>query len=161
MHYFRRMAIAGQRVQKSLSNARARQALLDRLERLAPEARPLWGKMTAPQMLAHLVDWMRMAKGEIKATAQNRPLRYPPLKQLVIYWLPFPKGVPTAPELIRNDHPEWAVEHAAVRQYIQWFENLDPKATWPEHPVFGKMTPKAWCVFAYRHMDHHLRQFGI
>jgi hypothetical protein len=161
MHYFRRRGIAGQRMQKSLSNARARQELLDRLERLAPEARPLWGKMTAPQMLAHLADWMRMAKGELKAAAINRPLRYPPLKQLAIYWLPFPKGVPTAPELIRREPPEWAVEHAAVRQYVQWFENLDPKATWPDHPVFGKMTPKAWCVFAYRHMDHHLRQFGI
>jgi hypothetical protein len=145
-------------MQRSLSNAVARKELLDRLERLRPEATPRWGKMTAPQMLAHLADWMLMAKGELKAAAQNRPLRYPPLKQLVIYWLPFPKGVPTAPELIRRDLPEWTIEYAAVRRHVQSF---DPKATWPDHPVFGKMTPKAWCVFAYRHMDHHLRQFGI
>jgi hypothetical protein len=148
-------------MQKSLSNARARQELLDRLERLAPEAKPRWGTMTATQMLAHLADWMLMAKGELKTSAQNRPLRYPPLKQLVMYWLPFPKGVPTAPELIRREPLEWAIEHAAVRHHVQSFENLDPKTTWPEHPVFGKMTSKAWCVFAYRHMDHHFRQFGI
>ncbi|HMG96870.1 MAG TPA: hypothetical protein VK565_11245, partial [Gemmatimonadaceae bacterium] len=79
-------------MQRSLSNALARKELLDRLERLTPEATPLWGTMSAPQMLAHLADWMLMAKGELKTAAINRPLRYPPLKQLVIYWLPFPKG---------------------------------------------------------------------
>ena len=148
-------------MQKSLSNTRARMELLDRLEHLAPEATPLWGRMTAPQMLAHLVDWMLMAKGELEVAAKNRPLRYPPFKQLVIYWLPFPKGVPTAPELISRKPLAWAIEHAAVRQHVQSFENLNPKAMWPEHPVFGKMTPKAWGVLGYRHMDHHLRQFGI
>jgi len=149
-------------MQRSLSNALARKELLDRLERLTPDTTPLWGEMTAPQMLAHLADWMLMAKGELKAARINRPLRYPPLKQLVIYWLPFPKNVPTAPELKGRKPLEWAVERGAVRRHVQSFENMDPPiATWPEHPVFGKMTPKAWCVFAYRHMDHHLRQFGI
>lgn len=146
---------------KSLSHARARRELIDRLERLRPEATPLWGRMTAPQMLAHLADWMLMAKGEIKTAARIPILRYPPLKQLLIYWLPFPKGVPTAPELISRKPSEWAIEEAAVRRHVQWFENLDPKTTWPEHPVFGKMTPQAWCVLGYRHMDHHLRQFGV
>src|ERR1700674_1310486 len=123
-------------MRKSLSDVRARQELLDRLERLRPEASPRWGKMTAPQMLAHLADWMLMAKGELKAAAINRPLRYPPLKQLVIYWLPFPRGVPTAPELIRSDLPDWNIEYAAVRRHVQSFGKLDPKKTWPEHPVF-------------------------
>src|SRR4051812_42772378 len=85
---------------KSLSNASAREELLDRMQRLSPEAMARWGKMTAPQMLAHLADWMLMAKGEIRIAPRNKVLRYPPLKQLVIYWLPFPRGVPTAPELI-------------------------------------------------------------
>lgn len=148
-------------MQKSLSNARVRQELLDRLERLAPDTTPLWGRMTAPQMLAHLAGWMLMARGELKTAPRNLPLRYPLLKQLIIYWLPFLKGVPTAPELKSRKPSDWAIEQAAVRKHIQWFENPDPKATWPEHPAFGKMTPKAWCVLAYRHTDHHLRQFGI
>jgi hypothetical protein len=146
---------------KSLLNPRARQELLDRLERLKPEATPLWGKMTAPQMLAHVADWMLMAKGDLKAAPKKRPLRYPPLKQLVIYWLPFPQSVPTAPELISRKPSDWAIERSAVRQHVQSFEQLDPKAMWPEHPVFGKLTTKAWCVLGYRHTDHHFRQFGI
>jgi len=63
--------------------------------------------------------------------------------------------------LDRLERLEWSMERAVVRKQVQSFENLDPRATWPEHPVFGKMTSQAWCVFAYRHMDHHLRQFGI
>ncbi len=117
--------------------------------------------MTAHQMLAHLADWMLMAKGDLKTAPMKRMLRYPPLKQLAIYWLPFPKGVATAPELLGRKPSAWSVERAAVRERVQQFENLDPKLTWPEHPVFGKMSAKAWCVFAYRHTDHHLRQFRI
>jgi hypothetical protein len=146
---------------KSLSNARIRQEMLERLERLTPGATPLWGRMTAPQMLAHLADWLLMAKGELPVAAIPSFLRYAPVKQLAIYWLPFPRKVQTAPELILRKPSEWDIEHAAVRRHVQSFENMEAEAAWPEHPVFGKMTPKAWCVFAYRHADHHFRQFGI
>jgi hypothetical protein len=146
---------------KSLWNAQARRELLDRMERLSPAAKPLWGRMNAPQMLAHLANWMQMAEGNLETAAMNRPLRYPPLKQLVIYWLPFPKGVPTAPELISREPSDWSIEQAAVRQHIQSFEKKDPKAMGPLHPAFGKLTPKAWGVLGYRHIDHHFRQFGI
>lgn len=146
---------------RSLWNAQARQELLDRLERLAPDATPLWGRMSAPQMLAHVADWMQMAKGELKAEARNLYLRHPPLKQLVIFWLPFPRGVPTAPELLVRGSSEWAIERAAVREHVQSFQNLDPKALSPDHPAFGRMTPRAWGVLGYRHTDHHFRQFGV
>ena len=51
-------------------------------------------------MLAHLNDSYRMCTGELKVKSKNLPLRYTPIKQLVIYVAPFPKGAPTAPELI-------------------------------------------------------------
>ena len=146
---------------KTMSDARACRELIARLERLSPEARPLWGTMTAPQMLAHLAGWMRMAKGELKASPRMPFMRYPPLKQLIIYWLPFPKGVQTAPELIISASADWAIEQTTVREDMLAFQKMHPNGLWPEHPVFGRMTPKAWGVFAYRHTDHHLRQFGV
>jgi hypothetical protein len=145
---------------RSLSDAGARQELVERVDRLAPEAKALWGRMTAPQMLAHLADWMLMAKGELNTAPRNRGLSFFPLKQLAIFWLPFPKGVPTAPELISRKPLVWTVERTAVRKHVESFGTLNP-AVWPEHPVFGKMTPRAWRVLGYRHMDHHLRQFGV
>src|SRR5207248_10731118 len=146
---------------KSLSNASARRELLDRLERLRPEADRRWGTMTAPQMLAHLADWMLMASGDIKTAAIKRALRYPPLKQLAIYWLPFPRGVQTAPELLGRLPREWSVEYAPVRQHVEAFEELYVRTRWAVQPVFGNMTSRAWGVCAYRRTDHHWRQFGV
>lgn len=84
-------------MKRSLSDRRARHQLVDRLERLAPEAKPQWGKMTAPQMVAHLADWMLMAQGKLETAPKKRALRFPPIKQLVICWrarLP-PHGPPS------------------------------------------------------------------
>ena len=148
-------------MKRSLSDARARQQLLERLERLSPDAKPLWGKMNAPRMLAHLVDWMLMAKGDVKVALKNHPARHAPIKQVAIYWLPIPKGIPTAPELVSRVPSEWTAERDALRRHIQWFEKLDSKFVWPAHPLFWKLSPEAWCVLGYRHTDHHFRQFGI
>jgi hypothetical protein len=146
---------------KSLWNVQAREELLDRLERLRPESKPRWGRMNAPQMLAHLRMWMQMATGEIRTANKKLPLRYPLVKQLLIYWLPFPKGVPTAPELISRETQDWATEYAAVRAYLQSLEAASPGSEWPEHPAFGTITTRAWGVLAYRHTDHHFNQFGV
>ena len=146
---------------KTLWNARARQELLDRLQRLSPQAKPLWGRMNAPQMLAHLSKWMQMAEGDLATADKKLLMRYPPLKQFVVYWMPWPKGVPTAPELICRDEFDWNKEYAAVRQMLLSFEKRDPKGPWPVHPAFGRMTSRAWGVLGYRHTDHHFRQFGI
>jgi hypothetical protein len=148
-------------MQRSLANAGNRQELLERLARLRPDASPLWGKMTAPRMLAHLADWMLMASGDLHVAPKKVVLRYTPIKQLAIYLLPFPKGVPTAPELLARTPSEWATETASVSERIQSFETLYRKSQWPDHPVFGRMTARSWSVFAYRHTDHHLRQFGV
>src|SRR5689334_17987319 len=122
-------------MQKSFSNRIDREELLARLARLAPVATPRWGTMTAHRMLAHLVDWMLMAKGDLAIARKSTVLQYPPLKQLAIYWLPFPRGVPTAPELISRKPLDWAIECAAMREHMQWFEHRDPNAPWPEHPI--------------------------
>jgi len=146
---------------RSLSDTKARQDLLDRLERLTPEARPLWGKMTAPQMLAHLVDWMLMIRGDLRTVPIKTYVRYPPMKQFAIYWMPWPKGVPTARELLPGRPVNWGPERELLRQYMQSYPELESRASWPEHPAFGNMTTRAWGVLGYRHTDHHFRQFGI
>jgi hypothetical protein len=146
---------------KSLLNPQTCQELLARLECLRSDAAPLWGRMSAPQMVAHLVDWMRMADGEIETVVWNSPLRYSPVKQLIIYWLPFPKGVSTAPELIGREPSSWPAEHVAMRRHLESFATRDRRASWPLHPAFGKLSSNAWGVLGYRHTDHHFRQFGI
>ena len=146
---------------KTLWDESSRRELKDRLEHLQGDAPARWGKMNAPQMVRHVVSAMQMANGELDTAQKNLPIRFPPLKQLVIYWLPWPQGSPTAPELLNQEPGEWAEGIAQLRAQIDGFGARDRKAPWPIHPAFGKLTPKAWGVLTYRHIDHHLRQFGV
>ena len=147
---------------KTLWDADNRRELVDRLNRLKPDATPLWGRMNAPQMVAHLVGWMRMANGELKTAPLHKPIRFPVVKQMVIYWLPWPKGVPTAPELLSKARHDFALEQASFRRYLNEYERApDPKFVWPVHPAFGRLTTREWGALGYRHTDHHLRQFGV
>jgi len=146
---------------KSLWQPPARQELLDRLGRLDATQPAAWGRFTAPQMLAHLSNSMRMAFGDLPTASKRLPLRYPPLKQIVIYWLPFPRSAPTARELIDRTPDEWSAELATCCSLIERFGRERPEREWPEHPAFGPLTARQWGVLGYKHTDHHLRQFGV
>jgi hypothetical protein len=140
----------------------AREDLCRRVDRLTPDAKAQWGKFNATQMLAHLNDAMRMSMGELQVPPKNLPIRYPPLKQLIIYALPFPKGAPTAPALLaRCDGADFAREKAEFRGVAERLGQKPADDVWPEHPAFGKLSHRAWGVLGYRHADHHLRQFGV
>ncbi len=77
-----------------------RTSIADRAQRVTADATPGWGKMNASAMMAHINDSLRMALGDLAVKSKNLPLRYKPIRKLFIYYLPMPKGAPTAPELI-------------------------------------------------------------
>jgi hypothetical protein len=145
---------------KTVWDAAARDEIRDRIARLSPDATRLWGRMTAPQMMAHLVYCMHMANGNMAVASKNLPLRYTPLKQFVIYLAPFPKSAPTAPELVGRAPADWPSECNALCRGMDQFAERDRSGPFPEHPAFGKLTARAWGRLIYRHIDHHLRQFG-
>jgi len=134
--------------------------LSDRIGRLAWDRRGVWGKFTAPKMVCHLADSLKMAMGDLKVASKRLPIRYPPLKQLIIYVAPFPKGAPTAPELLARAPDEWARDVEELQALLARAASARTTDTWPEHPAFGRLSTRAWGVLIYRHMDHHLRQFG-
>jgi len=146
---------------KSVWDPAVRQDLAARLQRLSPELTPAWGRFTAPQMLAHVVDALGMAFGDVPTKSKRLPLRHPPLKQLVIYWLPFPRNAPTATELISRVPASWDGEVGSCRTLIERFAREPRARTWPEHPAFGPLDARQWGILAYRHTDHHFRQFGV
>ena len=146
---------------KTVWDPAARAELCERIGRLTPEASRRWGSMSAPQMVAHLVDSLRMAFGELPVASKHLPLRYTPIKQLVIYWLPFPKGAPTAPELISRVPTDWRGDCASLLMLVDSFAARARSSRWPDHPAFGALTGNQWGVLIYRHMDHHLKQFGV
>ena len=147
---------------RSAWNDADRRELQERLMRLTSDAKARWGKFTAPQMVTHLADSLHMALGDLPCTPKKLPIRYSPLKQLIIYWLPFPKGVPTAPELVsRVPASDWSACVGEVRSLLDAFARRDRHGTWCDHPAFGRMSGRDWGVLVCRHTDHHLRQFGV
>ena len=112
-------------------------------------------------MVVHITDAMRMATGDLAVRARKHPARLPPLKQLFIYVLPMPKGLPTAPELIARAPSSLDVEIEAFRTAMQQFLACPQEYAWPDHPVFGTMSYEAWGVLTYKHCNHHLTQFGV
>jgi hypothetical protein len=142
-------------------DAGARAALVERVRRLDPANTARWGKFSCPQMVTHLTDTIRMTLGELPVVAKGPSLlRRTPVKQLVIYALPFPKGAPTAPELLERRCAGIDGEKRDLEAAIARLAARAGKREWPEHPAFGRLSPRAVGVLVYRHIDHHLRQFG-
>lgn len=146
----------------TLWDERRQHELLGRLDHLSQDAPARWGRLTSPGMLAHVNDALRMPLGEVTPAEKRVPIRYFPLKQLLIYALPFPKNVPTAPDLLlRSGTAVFADERQAFRQILQRLADRAQQTHWPNHPAFGPMSRRDWGVLGYRHVDHHFTQFGI
>ena len=146
----------------SIWDASVRSSLVDRVARLKESTTPAWGKMNASGMMAHLNDSYRMALGDLKVKPKDLPLRYPVIKQLVVYALPWPKGSPTAPELIaRCDGAVLSDEQRAYVELMSRLGAVSAGATLADHPAFGSLTHRAYGVLIARHTEHHLRQFGL
>lgn len=144
----------------SLKNTRDRKLLFEQLYKVKPESQPQWGSLTAPRMLCHLSDGLAMALGDISLESLGRK-KYQrfPLKHLILYVIQFPKNVQTMPELLSTEPSSFEADRARV---VVQIERLAAKANGvgPEHPLLGVLTNTEWKVLQYKHIEHHLRQFG-
>jgi hypothetical protein len=133
-----------------------------RVGRLTPNATARWGKFTAAAMMAHLNNAVRMSIGELPCEPKNVPLRFFPLKQLVLYVLPFPKNAPTAHELLVGcNAADLTIEQQTFVQLAQRAATKSPADAWADHPAFGAMSHQAWGKLLAKHVEHHLTQFGV
>jgi hypothetical protein len=112
-------------------------------------------------MLQHLRLSARMTLGELPVASSNkRAFQMFPLKHLILYVLPFPKGAPTAAELKPADASSFEVERTALLELLERIGTGPAEGVGPAHPLFGPMTWREWGVVTYKHADHHLKQFG-
>lgn len=139
-----------------------RRSLEARVDCLTTSSTASWGRLHVAGMLAHLNDSTRMALGEIPVATIWLPIRYPPLRQLVVYLLPIPKSAPTAPELIaRVESADLEAERAAFRACMARLGEVTSGGQLVPHPAFGHLSFKEYGVLIAKHTDHHLRQFGV
>lgn len=150
---------------KTLARERDKAEILRRLGTVGPERRPRWGRMSAHQMVCHLADSLRMATGRKPVASISGPLRRTVLKWIVLHApLRWPAGIRTCPELdqeLGGTRPvEFGADVAQVRALLDEL-TASPRAEGrPDHPLFGRMSDADWLRWGYRHLDHHLRQFG-
>jgi hypothetical protein len=146
---------------KTINKPTDREELLRRFEALDPTEPARWGRLTAPRMLAHLCDQMRLPLSDHSLRPIPAPSRYPVMRELFLYLLPWPKSkIKGPPEAFETDPEAWSADLARLRELVDQFLQLDPESKWPDHPHFGRMNQSSWGYFCYRHFNHHLRQFG-
>ena len=135
----------------------------DRLTRLRADATRQWGTMTPPQAVAHCAAGMELALGD----------RRPP--QLLLGRIigaivkplalgndaPMRRNSPTIPDLVIAEERDLDAERDRLTSLIDRFVAAGPAGcTTHPHSFFGRMTPREWAILMYKHLDHHLRQFG-
>lgn len=139
-----------------------RRSFVARLDTLPADRKPGWGKLAAAGVVAHLNDSYRLALGDLRAKPRGGPLRFTPLRQLIIFVLPFPKSVPTAPELLaRCGAASLDEERRQFSLLMDRLGQVTKDTTLAEHPAFGKLTHKAYGTLMARHTEHHFKQFGL
>ncbi len=136
-----------------------------RLGALQPDGTAKWGRMSAHQTVCHLSDAFRLVFGE-RPTELRGNLFMKTVARVVGLTLPvpWPKGVPTAPEVDQEHGGSAPTEFQAdvhdLQALIDRFVEMNGRKM-AGHPFFGILTRGEWGRWGFRHMDHHLRQFGV
>ena len=150
---------------KNLFDATVANQVKTRLGQLEPQSERRWGKMTAAQMLAHCSLSMQWAVGE--TVPEKGPLAVRLIGRLVKPMVfrnedPLRKNSPTAGGLIVTDERDLGKERDRLSGLIDQFAAGGPVGcTRNPHSFFGRMAPEEWAILMYKHLDHHLRQFGV
>jgi len=146
---------------KSLWDTEARREIVERIGRLTPDNERRWGKMNCPTMVGHLADGLRMTLGERDLGPPRGPYRFAPIRYLMIHVVPWPKGKAKAPVEPRpRQTSDWEDLHGDLLALIDRAAQTPADAFGATHFLFGRMTQRDWGVLVYRHLDHHLQQFG-
>jgi hypothetical protein len=148
---------------KNLFEGAALQELKSRMAQLLPGSERQWGKMSPGQALAHYSAQMEMVIG----------LKFPPRKFMgrMFGWYakrkllneePLPRNMPTNEEFVVSDERDLSLERERLLELLDRFVASGPAAvTKHPHSFLGPLTPLEWATLMYKHLDHHLRQFGV
>ncbi len=139
------------------------QALLARINLLSATTPPQWGKMNVSQMLAHCcVPYEGIYEGKHKVGALKSFFIRLLLKRALTNEKGYAKNSPTAPNFIIADERNFENEKARLMAYIIRAEK-DGAAFFEgkPSPSMGRLTAGEWSNMLYKHLEHHLTQFGV
>jgi hypothetical protein len=140
------------------------ESAVQRVQALTPESQPQWGKMGVAAMLAHLNVAYEMLY-ETKHKRPNALVRFlltTFLKGKVVGPTPYPRNAPTAPQFKIAESRDFMTERNRLVAYMRrMFDEGSVRFEGRESASFGPLTASEWNVMFSKHLDHHLRQFGV
>jgi len=145
---------------KNLFEPSVKEEIVSRINNLKPATQRKWGRMDVAQMLAHVQQPLRVAYGE--HTPKGNFL----IRTLSIFFKsslynekPYAKNLPTDKTFKIADPRDFIKEKESL---VEMVNNFAPeKLTTKPHPVFGALTQEQWSKSQWKHLDHHLQQFGV
>jgi hypothetical protein len=146
----------------SLFDPQTAQLMQQRIENLQIDSPRMWGKMDVAQMMAHCATGLEAATGKIhpKRTFLGKVVGSF-LKGMLTDNKPMGKNAPTHPTYVMADEKDFEKEKKRLLGLLKEFsEGREEGVTRSPHPFFGKITPQQWSSGTWKHLDHHLRQFG-
>lgn len=149
---------------ESIFTPQGNKNIIDRIEQLSPISLSQWGKMTVSQMLEHCQQPIKVAYGTLHVKPQRLMsfLFGKSAKKKLATKQPFGKGMPTAQEFKITHEPNFESAKKELIGLIEVFAKEGHAAIKLEkHPFFGHMTHHEWDLLQWKHLDHHLRQFGV
>ena len=152
---------------KRLFDPHENNLIKERINKLTPGSRALWGEMNVSQMLAHLQQPILVAFGQLKLKGGLMALLFGKIaKKQMVNDKPFKKNIPTMKEFKftgkNTPQKEFLKEKDILLSYVDRFIKDGPEVIANEtHPFFGRLTLEEWDILQWKHLDHHLRQFGV
>lgn len=150
-------------MKKNLFDRAAADSIINRVQNLKPGSSNLWGEMNATEMLWHCNSCNREIlqgqRGDKKTTVKQYLLRL-----LAIYIAPhFKKGIKSESRHISKGKISDLDFDREQNEFISLINEFpaNKKQLTLTHPAFGNISTREWGIAAYKHMDHHLRQFGV
>ena len=149
---------------KSVFNAADVAELIDRINKLTPQSTPLWGKMNVGQMLAHtnVTYEMVFTDKHPKPGAFMRLILKAFVKNVVVGPKPYKRNSPTAKSFLITDSRDFETEKQRLLDHLAKTQKLGSEHFHNRESLsFGKLSADEWNVMFYKHLDHHLQQFGV
>ncbi len=146
---------------KSLLEEESYQEIRNRLDQLNENSNGQWGKMTVGQMLHHCQGPLNIMLGKNDYGMKPNWLAKVLFKKSLYNDKPWRKNLPTAKFLKETEPRDFVAEKENLEKLLEELHAQQNRESWPDHPGFGHFTNEQYGKMQYKHLDHHLRQFGV
>lgn len=146
-----------------LNEQQAREEIIDRINKLTPQTIGLWGKMNVAQMLNHCSKAIEVPLGLRQPKSNLFGLFFGKyIKKVIVEEKNFKQGLPTSPNFVADANADFNSSKDLLLSHINKFSTLsNDELGKRKHPIGGVFSGQEWAWSQYKHLDHHLRQFGV